>query len=121
MPIQSYRDLATWQVAMDFVVRIYALTSQFPREERYGLTAQLRRAAVGIPSNVSEGHQQGTKAYVYFLTVALGSLAEAETQIELARRLRLAPDKQIDAVSDMAATLGRLLPGLRRSLERGRT
>lgn len=117
MPIQSYRDLETWQVAMDFVVRIYALTTHFPREELYGLTAQLRRAAVGIPSNVSEGHQQGTKAYVHFITMALGSLAEAETQIELARRLHFAPEEQIASISDLAATVGRLLHGLRRSLE----
>lgn len=80
---------------MEFVVRIYALTRQFPREELYGLTAQLRRAAVAIPSNVAEGHRQSIKSYVHFVTIALGSLAEAETQIELARRLRFAPEEQI--------------------------
>jgi four helix bundle protein len=103
---------------MDFVVRIYELTKQFPPEERYCLSAQLRRAAVAIPSDVSEGHQHGTKAYAHFVTLAIGSLAEAETQIELARRLRLAPENQFAPVVDMAATLRRLLQGLRRSLER---
>ena len=78
--------------------------------------AQLRRAAIAIPSNVSEGHQHGTRAYVHFVSLALGSLAEVETQIDLARRLRLAPDAQFDAVNAMAGTLGRLLQGLRRSL-----
>ena len=78
--IQSYRDLETWQVAIVFVIRIYELTKQFPPDERYGLTAQLRRAAVAIPSNVSEGHQYKDKAYAHFVTIALGSLAEAETQ-----------------------------------------
>ena len=103
---------------MEFVVRVYALTRQFPREEVYGLTSQLRRAAVGIPSNISEGHQRGTKAYLYFLTIAQGCLAETDTQIELARRLRLAPDELIVPIVEMAAGLGRLLHGLRRSLKR---
>ena len=74
MPIQSYRDLEAWQVGMDFVVRVYAVTKSFPRQEVYGLTSQLRRAAVAVPSNISEGHQHGTKAYLHFVVLALGSL-----------------------------------------------
>jgi four helix bundle protein len=116
MLVQSYRDLETWQVAMELVERIYALTKQFPHEELYGLTSQLRRAGMAIPSNVSEGHQHGTKAYVHFITMALGSLAEVETQLELARRLRLAPHDHITSISARAAKLRCLLHGLRRSL-----
>ena len=102
---------------MDFVVRVYALSKHFPREERYGLTSQLRRTAVGVPSNISEGHRQSSKVYLRFVTIALGSLAEAETQIELARRLELAPANEIHKTAGLAASLARLLHGLRRALE----
>src|SRR6185503_962184 len=116
MTIQSFRDLEAWRIGMEFVVRVYAVTSGFPGEERYGLTSQLRRAAVAIPSNVSEGHQQGTKAYLHFVIMALGSLAEAETQIELARRLRLTADDELGSVADLAGQVRRVLHRLRRSL-----
>ncbi len=118
MQIQSFRDLEAWQLGMEFVTRIYALTRQFPREETYGLKAQLRRAAVGVPSNISEGHQQGTKAYVHYVTVALGSLAEAETQLEVATRLAIvAPNDAADVLA-VAARLRQVLHGLRRALLR---
>ena len=116
MTIQSFRDLEAWQLGMEFVVRVYAVTRGFPREERYGLTSQLRRAAVAIPSNVSEGHQQGTKHYLHFVVRALGSLAEAETQLELARRLRMTDDDELGSVADLAGQVRRVLHGLRRSL-----
>src|SRR5262245_21797161 len=88
MPIQSYRDLEAWKIGMQLAVAVYEVTKVLPREELYGLSAQLRRAVVSIPSNISEGHQQGTKSYSHFVTLALGSLAETETQLELAMRLR---------------------------------
>ena len=116
MPIQSYRDLEAWQIGMDFVVRVYAVTKSFPREEMYGLTSQLRRAAVAVPSNVSEGHQHGTKAYLHFIVLALGSLAEAETQLEIARRLRLASDDELETASALAVRARQVLLGLRRAL-----
>ena len=116
MTIQSFRDLEAWQLGMEFVIRVYAVTREFPRDERYGLTSQLRRAAVAIPSNVSEGHQHGTKAYLHFVVMALGSLAEAETQLELARRLRMTADDELEAVADFAGHVRRVLHGLRRSL-----
>jgi len=116
MKIQSFRELEAWQLGMEFVVRVYAVTRGFPRDERYGLTSQLRRAAVAIPSNVSEGHQHGTKAYLHFVIVALGSLAEADTQLELARRLRMAADDELESVADLAGHVRRVLHGLRRSL-----
>jgi four helix bundle protein len=116
MTIQSFRDLEAWQLGMEFVVRVYAVTREFPRDERYGLTSQLRRAAVAIPSNVSEGHQHGTKAYLHFVVMALGSLAEVETQLELARRLRMTGEDEIESVADLAGHVRRVLHGLRRSL-----
>jgi four helix bundle protein len=113
--IQSYRDLEAWQI-VEFVVRVYALTKSFPHEEIYGLTSQLRRAAVAVPSNVSEGHQHGTKSYLHFVTLALGSLAEAQTQLEIARRLTLAPDAELDVLITLATRARQVLLGLRRSL-----
>ena len=80
--IQSYRDLEAWQIAMDFVVHVYDMTRTLPVEERYGLTGQIRRAAISIPSNLSEGHQLGGKSYPWSVSLALGSLAEANTQTE---------------------------------------
>ena len=114
--ITSYRDLEAWQLGMAFVEGVYALTRTFPREELFGLTTQLRRAAVSIPSQVAEGHRQGTKAYRHYVVRALGSHAECETQLELARRLAMVPAEQIEPVSALATRVGQVLHGLARSL-----
>jgi len=114
--ITSYRDLEAWQLGMSFVEAVYSLTRSFPREELFGLTSQLRRAAVSIPSNVAEGHRQGTRAYRHHVIRALGSHAECETQLELARRLRMASSNHIESVSALASRVGQVLHGLARSL-----
>ena len=93
-------------------------TKLFPDDERFGLVTQLRRSAVGIPSNVSEGHQHGTRAYHRFVIIALGCLAECETQLEIARRLKLAPERQLQPVLGEITPLRKVLHGLARSLER---
>jgi four helix bundle protein len=116
MPIRSYRDLESWQLAMDFVVNVYELTKRLPVEERYGLTAQLRRAAVSVPSNVSEGHQLGGKSYKRSVSLALGSLAEANTQAEIAVRLQYIDDDTFASMSRKSARLRQVLHGLRRAL-----
>jgi four helix bundle protein len=118
MAINSYRDLQAWQLGMTLAEEVYALTRAFPKEELFGLTSQLRRAAMGIPSHVAEGHQHGTNAYRHYLTIALGSQAECETQLELALRLKFAPAEKINKVKDRAAEVGRVLHGLSRSLAR---
>ena len=82
------------------------------------LTSQLRRSAVAVPSNVAEGHRHGTNSYRHYVVMALGSQAECETQLELASRLKLAPDDKIVAVRDLAARVGQVLHGLARSLPR---
>ena len=80
MEIKSYRDLRVWQAGMDLVVRVYRLTQGFPTHELYGLTSQMRRAAVSIPSNIAEGHtRESSKEYLHHLSIAQGSLAELET------------------------------------------
>ena len=116
--IVSYRDLEAWQEAMVLAERCYALTTCFPKSEQFGLTAQIRRAAVSIASNVAEGHARMTRAaYVNHLRIAAGSQAELETQIELAVRLGLASEDQTAATREGTAQVGRLLHGLIRALE----
>jgi four helix bundle protein len=118
MKIRSYRDLEAWQLGMSLVEAVYALSRAFPREELFGLTSRLRRSASSIPSQIAEGHQHGTRAYRHYIVMALGSQAECETQLELARRLRLASHDQIGPVMDLAARVGQVLHGLARSLPR---
>ena len=84
----DYKDLDVWKKAIDFVVKIYGITETFPKTEIYGLTNQLRRAAVSVPSNIAEGAARSSdKEFIQFLYIALGSLSETETQIIIAKRL----------------------------------
>src|SRR5882762_292182 len=86
---RSYRDLVAWQKAMKFVTAIYEVTQRFPSEERYGLTNQLRRASVSVPSNIAEGQARfSQKEFHHFLSQARGSLVEIETQLLIARNLK---------------------------------
>ena len=86
--VHSYKELIVWQKFIELVVNIYELTEKFPREEIYGITSQIRRAAVSIASNIAEGRYRGTKAdYVHFLRMSYGSGAELETQLEISKRL----------------------------------
>lgn len=88
MNIQSYKDLIVWQKSMELVVVIYDLTSKFPSSELYGLTSQMKRASISIPSNIAEGRRRSSrKDFRHFLLNAFGSGAELETQIEIAKRL----------------------------------
>jgi four helix bundle protein len=85
---KKYSDLIAWQKAMDLVAVVYQLTAEFPKAEVYGLTSQLRRAAVSVPSNIAEGYaRSGRREFAHALSIALGSLAEVETQILIAERL----------------------------------
>jgi four helix bundle protein len=89
MQVKSYKDLIVWQKAMDLVELVYQATKAFPREELYGLTNQLRRAAVSVPSNIAEGQARNSTAeFRHFLSIARGSLAEVDTQLHIAHRLR---------------------------------
>jgi four helix bundle protein len=109
--VASYRDLLVWQRAMVLAEAIYGVTASFPSREMYGLTAQLRRAAVSIPSNIAEGHAtRRTGLFLRHLAIAKGSLAEVETQLELACRLGfMKADGGLIANAD---ELGRMLSGL---------
>ncbi|MEK7460801.1 MAG: four helix bundle protein [Patescibacteria group bacterium] len=95
MTIHSYKDLTVWQRGIELVVSIYRLTAVFPREEQFGLTSQMRRAAVSIPSNIAEGRCRGTRNdFRQFLRIAYGSGAELETQLIIAKKIFA--DKNID-------------------------
>src|SRR5262245_44142364 len=86
--IRNYRDLTVWQLGMDIAVRVYEATRNFPTDEKFGLTSQLRRAAASVPANIAEGHARATtKDYLRHVSIAIGSLAETATFIELAGRL----------------------------------
>jgi len=109
----AYRDLIVWQKAVELVIEIYQTTKRFPRDEVYGLAAQLRRAAVSIPSNVAEGQGRLTEGeFRQFLGHARGSLLELETQLEIARRLKYLTDADYGSVSRQTTELGKILNGL---------
>lgn len=112
----TYRDLKSWQAAMDLVVAVYRATDSFPDVERYGLTAQVRRASVSVASNIAEGKGRASdKDLVHFLSTARGSLFEVETQVMLAKRLGCLNERQSADLLAKAAEAGRLLNGLIRS------
>ena len=109
----TYEDLKVWRRAMDLVLRVYEYTRTFPREETYGLTSQMRRCAVSVPSNIAEGKgRYSRKELVQFLFRARGSLLELRTQITIARELRLLPEVQGQELAELAGEVGRLLNGL---------
>lgn len=118
MEIKSFRDLIVWQKAMAFVVEVYRESKAFPSDERFGLTAQLRRSAVSVPSNIAEGHgRESTREFLNFLSVAYGSLNEAQTQIMIAERLAFLTTETSVHLLDLAAEVARLMNGLCNSLK----
>ena len=95
-PVQHYKDLIVWQKAMDLVYLIYEVTKIFPKDELYGLTNQLRRAIVSVPSNIAEGQaRKSTPEFRNFLSIARGSMAEVETQLLIASRLHYLQESQL--------------------------
>ena len=102
---------------MNIAESIYSLTSDFPKHEVYGLTSQIRRAAVSVPANIAEGNaRNSTKDYLRFLAIAVGSLAEVETFVDLSQRLGYASSEQVHSLIDLIAEERRMLRGLQRSL-----
>ena len=118
MKIRSYKELSVWQKSMDLVEECYRLTDGFPRNEEFGLKSQIRRAVVSIPSDIAEGSVRRSSAeYCRFLCIALGSTAELETQIELAKRLGLMSEDEAGQLTEHCQEVGRMLNGLRRSID----
>ena len=114
--LNSYKELEVWKVSMDFVTEIYQLTRNFPSNELYGLTNQMRRSAISIPSNLAEGSgRKNTKEFIQFLYISNGSLSELETQIEIAFRLGYLTD--IESSMQRIRFLRKMLVNLIHSLE----
>jgi len=119
MAVKNYSELIAWQRAMDLVEAVYQATQAFPREEVYGLTSQLRRAVVSVPSNIAEGQGRGpTKEFTHHLAIAYGSLCEAQTQLLIAERLGYIAGNQYAALFEQSQEVGRLLNGLINSLSK---
>ncbi|MGH9254012.1 MAG: four helix bundle protein [Vicinamibacterales bacterium] len=114
----SFRELKVWRHAMALVEDIYRLSGRFPATERFGLTSQIRRAAVSIPSNIGEGkRRKRQRAFLHHLDIALGSQGELEVQLEIAKRLGFAAHSDIDPVMERTAEVGRMLNGLIEALQ----
>jgi four helix bundle protein len=106
----SFRDLVVWQRAMQLTVAIYRLTKDFPHEEMFGLTSQIRRAAVSVPSNIAEGHGRlNSGEYRQFLGVARGSNFELQTQLEIARALEIGNPELLDEAEGLSHEVGKML------------
>jgi four helix bundle protein len=119
MSAKGYQDLEVWQKAMDLVVRCYQVTKDFPKTEVYGLTSQLQRAAVSIPTNIAEGRERKySKEFIKHLSIAYSSLAELETHIQIAQRLDYISTEKTQSLLEKTAEIGRMLNGLRKSLEK---
>lgn len=119
MAIKSLRDLEVWQLSMQLVEDVYPLVRRFPVDERFGLSLQLRKAGVSIPSNIAEGSGYGTnRRYVHHPRIANGSDAELQTQLELAERLKFATPTEVRPLIESASRVGRMLNGLIHSLDR---
>jgi four helix bundle protein len=117
MEIRSFRDLRVWQAGIELVRSIYEATSKFPRSETYGLASQMQRAAVSVPSNIAEGHaRESTKEYLQHLSIAQASLAELETQLEIAKLLSYISEADANYLLESIAALGRQLFALRNAL-----
>jgi four helix bundle protein len=116
--VTDYRQLKVWQSGVQLVKSVYVLSQRFPKDELYGLTSQMRRAAVSIPANIAEGHaRDSTREYLHHISIALGSLAELETMFVLAQELGYSDTAAIAALLQSSEEEGRMLHGLQRTLK----
>jgi four helix bundle protein len=117
MKINDYKDLIVWRKAMDLAAEVRLLSKAFPRDELYGLTSQLRRAAVSVPSNIAEGQaRQSTAGFLNFLSIAQGSLAEVDTQLLLAQRFQYLSDETTSKAASLIIEVAKMLFSLRAKL-----
>jgi four helix bundle protein len=115
--VESYKDMIVWRQAMDLVVAVYAVTKRWPKEELYGLTSQVRRAATSVPANIAEGFARENRgSYQQFLRIAQGSLKELETHLLIAQRIGISDQESTTALLGQAESVGKLLRRLIRKL-----
>lgn len=120
--MKTHKDLDVWKFSIELVTLVYQFTGNFPKEEIFGLTNQMRRASVSIPSNIAEGAaRQSTKEYIHFLYIALGSQQELDTQLLIAKNLQFIPEDDYIKVNTQTETVGKLLNGLIRHLKKNNT
>ena len=117
--VRTHRDLDVWKKSIDLVTLIYKYTAEYPKDEIYGLTSQIRRCAVSIPSNIAEGSARTTKKdFSHFLAIALGSVAELETQLIISRNLNYLPEAVLDELMPELISIRRMTLGLRKSINK---
>ncbi|PYO77725.1 MAG: four helix bundle protein [Gemmatimonadetes bacterium] len=115
--VRSYRDLIVWNTAVELTLEVYRITESFPQSERFGLTSQLRRAAVSIASNIAEGHARSTRGeYRNFLSVARGSTIEVEVQLFLAEQIGYVQAPTLIKARSHCDSISRMISGLKRAL-----
>jgi len=116
--MKTHRDLDVWKIAIDLVTNIYTITKDFPKEEVYGLTNQIRRAAVSVPSNIAEGAgRNSNKEFLQFMYYAIGSLSEIETQMIIAHNLHYINNQQKQEIDFMLSSLFKMSYGLIQSIK----
>jgi four helix bundle protein len=119
MSLLHNRELIAWQKSMVMVERAYALSQEFPSDERFGLTSQIRRAAVSVPSNIAEGRgRDSTREFVHHLSMAYGALMEVETQVLIGSELGYLKKEVVSAFLEQSAETGRIINGLMRALRK---
>jgi four helix bundle protein len=117
MSISQFRELRAWQLGMDLTEQVYLLTKSFPQSEIYGLTSQIRRSAVSIPSNLAEGHgRTSTKEFLQFIAISCGSICELETQILLSHRLKYIETDDFDKILPLLIETSKTIRGLQKAL-----
>ena len=117
--IKTHKDLEVWKKSVSLVTSVYELTKGFPIEEIYGITNQIRRSAVSIPSNIAEGSaRKGNKEYMQFLYISLGSLSELETQLIIANNLKYLSDNDFEWIAENMTEIGKMLIGLIRYVKK---
>ena len=117
--VRTHRDLDVWKKSIDLVTLIYKYTAEYPKDEVYGLTSQIRRCAVSIPSNIAEGSARTTKKdFSHFLAIALGSVAELETQLIISRNLNYLSEAVLDELISELISIRRMTLGLRKSINK---
>jgi four helix bundle protein len=118
MSVNSFRDLTVWQLAMEVTEQVYRLTAEFPKSETYGLSSQMRRSAVSIPSNIAEGQgRDSTKEFLHFLAIAFGSICELETQLLLANRFSYLSDNDLQSVLTTLTSTSKTTRSLQKALK----
>lgn len=108
--MSNFRDLLVWQKSMIFVTKIYNTTKKFPKEEQFGITSQIRRSAISIPSNISEGlGRNSNKDYLRFLNIAIGSLFELQTQLEISKNIEYLTEEEFNTLYENSREIERML------------